>query len=75
MNKADIIKPGPPGDNVFIAANIQMLLFSGGCYHPVFYGNTPCGDFSKIFTSANIRDTAFSFLRSGNVLISIPDFR
>jgi len=41
MNKPDIIKSGPPGDNILIAADIQMLLFPRGGYHPVFYCNTP----------------------------------
>ncbi len=43
MNETDIIKSGPPGDNIFIAADIQMLLFPRGGNHPVFYGNTPLG--------------------------------
>ena len=41
MDKAHIIKSGPPGHNILIAADIQMLLFPRGCYHPVFYCNTP----------------------------------
>lgn len=43
MNQADIIKSRSSRYNIFIAADIQMLLFPRGRDHPVFYLNPPVG--------------------------------
>lgn len=43
MNETDIIKSTSSRNNILIAADIQVLLFPRGRYHPVFYWYHPVG--------------------------------